>query len=88
MIPFLWIAFAILIGYLATKKGRDPGRWFILACLLSPLLAGLFLLASSDISEQEALKDGLLKKCPKCAETIKQEAIKCKHCGAELAPSA
>lgn len=27
------------------------------------------------------------KKCPFCAELIKREAIKCKHCGSEIPPS-
>ena len=28
-----------------------------------------------------------LKKCPKCAELIKVEAVKCRHCGSSLLPS-
>jgi len=29
-------------------------------------------------------RDG--KKCPHCAERVKRQAIRCKHCGSELKP--
>jgi uncharacterized membrane protein YhdT len=79
-----WVIFALVIGSFASSKGRDSGRWFVISILLSPIIAGLLVLISKDISEQEALRDGLLKKCLYCAEPVKKEATKCKHCGADL----
>ena len=36
---------------------------------------------SDDLETAKALSE---RQCPFCAETIKKEAVKCKHCGAEL----
>ena len=35
-----------------------------------------------------AIAPANLKACPFCAEPVRKEAIKCKHCGSELAASA
>ena len=44
-IVFFWIAFAIIVGVAANTRGRNGVGWFILAIVISPLIAGLLVLA-------------------------------------------
>jgi hypothetical protein len=46
MIIFLfWIGFAVVVGVAANSRGRNGVGWGLLAAVISPLLAGLLLLA-------------------------------------------
>ena len=83
----LWLIFAALIGLWSRNKGGSFIAGFLFSILLSPLIAG-FIVAlrnpNSAALEGNRIARGNLKKCPSCAELVKIEAIKCKHCGAEL----
>ena len=89
MLYFLWFVLAFIVGVWADKKGRFGIGWFFLGLLLSPLFSFLLLLVLGDNSETieiTAIEDES-KLCPFCAETIKQAAIICKHCGKDLPTS-
>jgi hypothetical protein len=44
MIVVGWLLGSSLIGWLAASRGRNPGGWFFLALLISPLLSAVFLM--------------------------------------------
>lgn len=89
MLIFFWLGLAVVVGVWAGNRGRNGFGWFLLACLISPLLAGALLAVSRNLvatSQNTNEENSVGIKCPKCAEYVSAEAIKCKHCGAELTP--
>lgn len=90
---FLWLGLAIAVGFLAAKFGRSGFGWFMLACIISPLLAGIFLLIAGD-KNSKVLKDETGAPitpethvhCPDCRELVRKDARKCRHCHTALVP--
>lgn len=79
----IWISLGIVGAMIASGKGNSGCGGFILGVLLGPL--GLLIsFFSSDNEEGKRKKSGDTKKCPYCAEYVKQDAVICKHCGRTL----
>lgn len=79
----VWLILSVFVGVLASSYGRSGVGWFALSAALSPLLAGVGLLASG----RKKADTGPTKGCPECAETVAAAARACKHCGHRFAPA-
>lgn len=94
-ITLFWALLAIIIGIIANARGRSGIAWFVIALLISPLIAVVILAMVPSKSKpaeptptpaQAAEPARKTKRCPQCAEDIMFEALRCKHCGAEIPP--
>ena len=85
---FIWFVFAIAVGIWASNRGRSGFGWFLLAVVISPLLAGILLAVTKNRAGSDTIStlpsERTHVRCPQCAEFVLPEAKKCKHCGAEL----
>lgn len=72
-------------GAIASSKGRSFFGWWLYGALLFIVALIHSLCISKDYKslEHSEINSGLVK-CPYCAELIKPEAVKCKHCGSEV----
>ena len=89
MEPIILAVIAAILAFIpasiAKSKGRSFGTWWLYGFLLFivAFIHSLFLKKNHAALEQAQMKEGLVK-CPYCAEMVKVEAIKCKHCGSDL----
>ncbi|MEN9420197.1 MAG: hypothetical protein RI988_3818 [Pseudomonadota bacterium] len=84
---FLWIGLAVVVGVAATSRGRSGFGWFFLAVVISPLLAGLLVLALGRRNQAPVGPTPETHvRCPDCRELVLRDAKRCKHCGITLIP--
>lgn len=92
-----WFGLSVLVGVIAVRRGRFGFGWFLLAMMISPLLAGLLVLVLADQSDDDpqatafGAAEGRISpethvRCPDCRELVRRDARKCKHCGTALIP--
>ena len=85
-IGLLWVGFAVVVAVFAARQGRSGFGWFVLAVLISPLLAGLLCLALGSKHAPVGPTPETHVKCPDCRELVLCDARRCKHCGCGLIP--
>ena len=74
---FILLIIAGIVGsIIGARKGRSPIAWGFL-CAIIPFLIAVILVLPPLAAK------GYTKKCPYCAEIIKEDALFCKHCGRE-----
>lgn len=86
LIAMFTVAFGLVVITSNITHGNGMAAGF--AAFLSPVM-GFIVALTTATSERQAVvhgESGEYKKCPFCAEAIRREAVKCKHCGSDVPP--
>lgn len=84
-ILFLIIIFSFAVATAANSRNRSFFGWLLIAFLISPILAAILLFIlpkAKGAIEEECEID--TKNCPRCAESVKINALVCRYCSHEF----
>jgi hypothetical protein len=80
LVIIAWLLLSLAVGlYAANQRGRSAGGFFVLAVLLSPVVALIWAAVASPVPENMNMK-----RCSQCAEWVKRDAVKCRFCGSAV----
>ena len=78
----VWVICGIFAGSIAQTKGYSGCLWLIIGFMFGPLaILGIGFMAAKPANPDGDIKSGDRRACPHCAEPIRWEAMKCRHCG-------
>jgi len=78
-----WIGLCVLVGVLAASFNRNGAVFFLLAFVISPLLAVILLLVMG--KKTSSTKSGPPQlQCPKCNTVNDPQARHCQGCGVQI----
>lgn len=75
LVAALWVGLAALVAHMASQKERPAGAWFLIAVVVSPVIALLALGVTGQ---------GGSRRCADCAGTVSKHASVCPHCRRDL----
>ena len=76
----------IAVSYALGANMEAKGPAMLAVSFLCPVVGFFWAIMTPNKDEMVVLRGeyGGLRKCPFCAESVRKEAVKCKHCGSEL----
>jgi hypothetical protein len=79
LLVIVWVGLALATGAAAKSRGRDATGWFLLALIVSPVIALILLMAF------QPRRAGPSKLCKFCRSQVARDATVCPHCQRDIA---